>query len=212
MRPPIPGNGQVQAALENQTQAGHPPAANAEGKTIMADNTAQNGTPKPRTSKPRAAKSTTTSDAAPKSEARSRFNAALEEAKAGAAALKTEAHGRATTYADDARAKSEDWAAEARVKAAELAAEGKNKAGEALVSLSRVVEENAPAIDEKLGQKYGDYARSASRSLSDTASTLQGKSVEDLGEDAREYVRQNPGKSVGIAVLAGYLISRIFRR
>ncbi|MCL6251134.1 hypothetical protein M3P36_08775 [Altererythrobacter sp. KTW20L] len=178
----------------------------------MADNTA-----KPRTSKPRAAKaasatSATTSNTSPRSEARSRFNAALEEAKAGAAALKTEATGRATTYADDARAKSEDWAAEARVKAAELAAEGKNKAGEALVSLSRVVEENAPAIDEKLGQKYGDYARNASRSLSDTASTLQGKSVEDLGEDAREYVRQNPGKSVGIAVLAGYIISRIFRR
>jgi len=183
----------------------------------MAENTAQPGTGKPRTSKPRAAKSAaaaslTANEATPTSEARSRFNAALEEAKAGAAALKTEARGRATSYAGDARARGEDWAAEARVKASELAVEGKNKAGEALVGLSRVVEENAPAIDEKLGQKYGDYARSASRSLQSTATTLQNKSVEDLGEDARQYVRQNPGKSVGFAVIAGYLISRLFRR
>lgn len=175
----------------------------------MADNTA-----KPTTSKPRAPKAAalTANEAAPTSEARSRFNAALDEAKAGAAALKTEARGRAASYAGDARARGEDWAADARVKASELATDGKNKAGEALVGLSRVVDENAPAIDEKLGQKYGDYARTASRSLQNTATSLQNKSVEDLGDDAREYVRQNPGKSVGIAVIAGYLISRLFRR
>lgn len=179
----------------------------------MADNSST-----PKAAQPRAAKA-----AAPTSEARTHFSAAVDEAKAGAAALSADARGRATAYAGDARARGEDWAAEARtkagdiaaeakIKAGELATEGKNKAGEALVGLSRVVEDNTAVIDEKLGQKYGDYARSASRSLSNTATTLQNKSVEDLGVDAREYVRENPGKSLGIAVVAGYLISRLFRR
>ena len=172
----------------------------------MADNSSKPRAAKPRAAKPAAAK------AAPASEARARFSAAVDEAKAGAAALTAEARGRATAYAGDARVRGEDWAAEAKTKAGELATEGKNKAGEALVGLSRVVDDNTGVIDEKLGQKYGDYARSASRSLSNTATTLQNKSVEELGGDAREYVRQNPGKSLGIAVVAGYLISRLFRR
>lgn len=145
-------------------------------------------------------------------EARSRFNAALDEAKAGAAALKAEARDRSYAYAGEARTRSEDWAADAKVKAGELAVQGKAKASEALSGLSRVVDENAPAIDEKLGQKYGDYARSASRSIQTTADKLNAKSVDELGADAREYVRQNPGKSIGFAVLAGYIVSRLFRR
>jgi len=178
----------------------------------MADDNTTPSTRKPRAAKPVVAAALAATDAAPNSEARSRFNAALDEAKAGAAALKGDAKGRAAAYADDARTRGEELAAEARAKAAILAAEGKNKASEALVGLSRVVDDNVTVIDDKLGQKYGDYARSASRSLQETADTLQSKSVDDLGQDAREYVRQNPGKSVGIAVIAGYLLSRLLRR
>lgn len=177
----------------------------------MADDNTTPRTSKPRAAKPAAAALVAT-DGVHNSEARSHFNAALDEAKAGAAALKGDAKDRAATYADDARSRGEDLASEARAKAAILAAEGKNKASEALVGLSRVVDDNVTVIDDKLGQKYGDYARSASRSLQETADTLQSKSVDELGQDAREYVRQNPGKSVGIAVVAGYLLSRLLRR
>ena len=161
-------------------------------------------------SKPRAAKAAPAETST--SEARSRFTAALDEARAGAVALGSETRNRAASYAGDARARSEDWAAEAKVKAGELATQGKDKASEALVGLSRVVDENAATIDERLGQKYGDYARTASRSLQSTASNLQQKSVEELGDDARQYVRDNPGKAIGIAAVAGFLISRLFRR
>ncbi len=71
--------------------------------------------------------------------------------------------------------------------------------------------DNAPTLDEKLGPKYGDYARSASRSLQETAAKLDSKSVEELGEDAREAVRRNPGKAVGIAAIAGFFLARLFR-
>lgn len=157
-------------------------------------------------------------DTSNRAEAKSRFNAALEEAKAGAAALKAEGKTRAAAYRDQAKGKGDDWVAEAKaygedakVKGRELATEGKVKAGEGLRSLSKLVSENAYQVDDKLGAKYGDYARSASKSLDGYAAKLDEKSVDDLVEDGREFVRQSPGKALGIAALVGFMLSRLFR-
>lgn len=146
-----------------------------------------------------------------RSEAKSRFNAALEEAKAGAAALGAEAKERAGTYRTQAKTKGDDYTVQAKMKAGELAREGKTRASDALATLGKMVADNAPTVDEKLGSKYGDYARSASRSLQETAARLDEKSVEELGEDAREFVRRSPGTAVGLAAVAGYFIARLFR-
>lgn len=153
-----------------------------------------------------------------KAEAKSRFNAALEEAKAGAAALTAEGKGRAAAYRDQAKGKGEDWVAdakayggEAKIKGKELAHEGKAKAGEGLRALGRLVGDNAYQVDDTVGAKYGDYARTASKSLSEYADKLDAKSVDELVEDGREFVRTSPGKALGIAALAGFLLSRLFR-
>ncbi|MEO0063297.1 MAG: hypothetical protein RLZZ08_1857 [Pseudomonadota bacterium] len=146
-----------------------------------------------------------------KGEAKSRFNAALDEAKAGVAALSAEAKDRAGDYTEQARAKGSDWTAEAKTKATELAYEGKAKASEAISGLSRIVADNAATLDDKLGAKYGDYARTASQSLDEFSTRLEGKSVEELGEDAREMVRKSPAVAVGLAAMAGYLVARLFR-
>jgi hypothetical protein len=145
-------------------------------------------------------------------EAKSRFNAALEEARAGAALLGAEARERANAYGTQARTRSDDWTTEARTRATELATEGKAKASEAISSLGRVVGENAATLDEKFGAQYGDYARSASQTLQSTAAKLEQKSVGELGEDAREMVRKSPAAAVGLAALAGFLLARLFRR
>ena len=144
--------------------------------------------------------------------AKSRFNAALEEAKAGAAALGAEARDRADAYRSQAKTRGEDYAGQAKAKAGELARDGKEKASDALANLGRMVAENAATIDDKFGTRYGDYARSASRSLQETAAKLDSKSVEELGEDAREFVRKSPGTAVGLAALAGFLFARLFRK
>lgn len=151
-------------------------------------------------------------------EAKSRFNAALEEAKAGAAALKTEAGERAKAYRQQATERGDDWATEvkqygeqAKGKAGELATEGKGKVAEALSALGKAVFDTAPTVDDRLGAKYGDYARTASRSLQETSAKLDAKSVDELGEDAREFVRKSPGLAVGIAAVGGFLLARMFR-
>lgn len=143
-------------------------------------------------------------------EAKTRFNAALEEAKAGAAALKTEAADRAIAYRDQAKGKSQDWAADAKTKAGEFAVEGKTKASDAIASLGKVVADNAVTIDERFGEKYGDYARRASRSLQETSAKLDAKGIDEIGEDAREFVRKSPGTAIGIAAVAGFLLARLF--
>lgn len=153
-----------------------------------------------------------------RSEAKGRFNAALQEAKAGAAALRSEAADRAAAYRNQARAQSEDWVAEARNyteqargRAGELAADGKSRLAEGIAALGRAVFDTAPTVDDKLGAKYGDYARSASQTLQDASARLDAKSVEELGEDAREFVRKSPGLAVGLAAVGGFLLARLFR-
>ncbi|OYW46356.1 MAG: hypothetical protein B7Z08_02470 [Sphingomonadales bacterium 32-68-7] len=180
----------------------------------MADTAAKSTTPKrkPAAGSAVVAAPEAAAAGASTSEARSRFNAALDEARAGAVALKSEARDKANAYGSQARERSEDWVAEAKTKAGELAVEGKARASEAISGLARVIDDNAGTIDEKLGARYGDYARTASKTLGDTASKLDQKSLDELGADARELVRKSPAAAVGLAALAGFLVARILRR
>lgn len=172
--------------------------------------------PRKTTAKKSTAKAAEASDN--RAEAKSRFNAALDEARAGAVALKDEASERAREYRTQARSKGDDlieeakhYGAEARSKAGDLAVEGKTRTADALASFGKVVSDTAGTIDERFGEHYGDYARKASRSLQEASAKLDSKSVEDIGEDAREFVRKSPGVAVGLAAIAGFLVARIFR-
>ena len=94
-------------------------------------------------------------------EAKSRFNAALEEAKAGAAALKAEAGQVVGSYRDQAKGKrtdlmadAKDYGTEAKARASELAVEGKAKASDALAALGQLVAE-PPRSAWKCGSNSG---------------------------------------------------------
>ena len=152
--------------------------------------------------------------------AKGRFSKAIEEARAGAEALKEEALGKGADYAGDIKAKvsgtTAEWVGEARVYAAQakekgaaLAVEGKARASDALGALGKTISETAPTIDEKLGVQYGDYARSAARSIQETAAKLEAKDLGELGEDVKEFVRKSPGVAIGIAAVAGFTIARL---
>lgn len=156
--------------------------------------------------------------AAPKAEAKAKFSKAIEEAKAGAAALTGEAKAKAGAYKEQLSAKSEDWAADAKDlaaqakdRAADLAKEGKAKTSDAISNLGKIVSENAGAIDEKLGTRYGDYARTAARSMQETAAKIEAKDLGELGDDAKKFVREKPGLAIGIAAVAGFFLARLFR-
>lgn len=185
----------------------------AKGKTMAK--TPTKTTPKTSGAKKAPAKKAA---AAPQAEAKAKFTKAIEEAKAGAAALTGEAKAKAGAYKEQISAKSEDWAADAKDlaaqakdRAADLAQEGKAKTSDAISSLGKIVSENAGAIDEKLGTRYGDYARTAARSMQETAAKIEAKDLGELGDDAKKFVREKPGLAIGIAAVAGFFLARLFR-
>ncbi|MXP09649.1 hypothetical protein [Pseudoblastomonas halimionae] len=165
------------------------------------------------------AATTTTATTSNTEQAKSRFSAAVDEAKAGAALLRDEAKVRAGEYRGKARSQGDKlvgdakgYSTEAKTYAADIARDGKDKASDALVSLSKTIDDTALQIDERFGAEYGDYARKAARSLQSNADKLKAKELEELGEDAREFVRKSPGTAVGIAAVVGYMFARVFRR
>lgn len=178
---------------------------------------AETNTAKPK--KPAARKPAAAKPAAAAPAAKQRFARALEEAKAGAQALGKEAQDRAGAYRDKAAGQSSEWIDEAKElggqakdKAFGMALEGKAKASEAISGLGQIVEDNAATIDEKVGPKYGDYARTAARGMKDAAERIDAKDLGELGEDAKEFVRKSPGVAVAAAAAAGFILARLFRR
>jgi len=161
----------------------------------------------------------TTPEPTAEDSAKSHFAKAVEEAKAGAQALGKEAQGRADEYReklnqakDDLASKGREKSGEAREKAYDYANQGKAKASQAISGAAKLVEDNAATIDEKVGVKYGNYARSAAQSIQEAATSLDEKSFEELGEDAKQFVREKPALAVGLAAAAGFMLARIFRR
>ncbi len=71
--------------------------------------------------------------------------------------------------------------------------------------------DNAGLIDEKVGPKYGEYARSAAQSLQDASARIDAKELDELAEDAKQFVRQSPGLAIGIAAVGGFLLARLLR-
>ncbi len=153
--------------------------------------------------------------------AKGHFAKAMDEAKAGAQALAEEYRAKFSqttstlgddvkTRSDETKAKADAFASDAMAKAGAYAQEGKAQTSKAIVRLSKVLDDNVGYIDDKAGARYGDYARSASKSMQDAAAKLDEKSFQELGEDVRSYIRTNPAKAVGMGIFAGYVLGRLF--
>lgn len=155
---------------------------------------------------------------APRAESRTRFNAAIDEARAGVAALKTEALNRGSAYRKSATAGTSEWVDEAKAvgeqakqRAAQLAKDGKTRASDGLSQLSKTVSGTATTLDDKLGKQYGDYARTAARTIQEAAAKLDAKDLGELGDDARKFIKDSPGAAIGIAAVAGFFLAKMFR-
>lgn len=96
-------------------------------------------------------------------------------------------------------------------RARSAANEGRTKAGEAIGSLSEMIEGSAKSIDENVGEKYGNYARSAADAVSSFADKVNTKDVDEMVEDAREFVRKKPAIAIGAAAVVGLLVSRLIK-
>lgn len=114
---------------------------------------------------------------------------AISQLKDGATSLKSQATDKVRAYAED----------------------GKTRATSALDDFSKVVNEAADSIDEKLGAEYGQYARKAADAVQGFATNLREKEVDELYDDARALVRKSPAIAIGTAAALGFALVRLLK-
>lgn len=100
---------------------------------------------------------------------------------------------------------------QASERAKEFAGQGKDRATGALDELTKLIEGAALDVDARLGEQYGDYARSAAKGVSSLAENLRGKEVDDLIADATALVKKSPVIAVGAAAAVGFVIARLVK-
>lgn len=118
-----------------------------------------------------------------------------------------QSRGAAQTLKDEAGKISRQAADKARG----YADEGKAKASGALGEVARLVDDAASTVDEKLGAQYGQYAHSAAKYVDDFAASLNARNVDELLEDARQFVRKSPFVAVGVAAALGFAVARVVK-
>lgn len=137
------------------------------------------------------------------------------EAKAGGADVAFDStigeeapkRGAADTIRDAASKFSEQAADRARG----FAGEGKDRATDALGEVAKLFEGAALDVDARLGEQYGQYARTAATSINNFADGLRNKEVDDLIADATELVRKSPVIAVGAAAAIGFVFARLLK-
>lgn len=96
-------------------------------------------------------------------------------------------------------------------KARGFAEEGKQKASGALNEFARMMEDAAGTVDDKIGEQYGQYARSAASAVAGLAGTIERKDVDELVDDVRDFVRKSPAVAIGAAAAIGFVLARVIK-
>jgi len=100
---------------------------------------------------------------------------------------------------------------EAGDKARAYAEDGKARASGVLDELARMMTEAAGTVDEKVGQQYGQYARSAADAVSGFSDSIKQKDLDELIEDARGFVKKSPAVAIGTAAALGFVLVRLIK-
>jgi ElaB/YqjD/DUF883 family membrane-anchored ribosome-binding protein len=100
---------------------------------------------------------------------------------------------------------------QAAEKARAYAGEGKDKATTALDGVAEMMRNAATDVDSKLGEQYGQYARSAADGIAGFAESLRGKQVDDLIDDATAFVKKSPVIAIGTAAAVGFVLARLIK-
>jgi ElaB/YqjD/DUF883 family membrane-anchored ribosome-binding protein len=96
-------------------------------------------------------------------------------------------------------------------KARSYAEDGKAKAGSMLDEFAKLLQDAAGNVDSKLGEQYGNYARSAAGAVSDFSGKVKDKDLDELLADARGFVEKSPAVAIGTAAALGFVLMRIVK-
>ena len=161
-----------------------------------------------------AAKAPATASVAPK-KASTKTPAATKKAPADPRKVKAKAApaAKSTVAAKTLPLRDEATNIVSKIKATarEAAATGKEKTVSTLDDVTAMVEDIARAIDEKAGPQYGSYAHRAAGAISELSETLKTKQLDEMLDDARDFVKRRPAVAIGAAAAIGFALTRLFR-
>lgn len=145
-------------------------------------------------------------------------------ASAGASGLSTETEGRVNQVKD----KASQFAGTARERASEFAGTARERAGELKSTLADKLEQGADKLRNRSGgASYAGAAGDGSVAtdnradqittrlaggMQGTAEWLREADIENMRVGIERQVRENPGRSLLVAVGLGYLLGKAFRR
>lgn len=92
-----------------------------------------------------------------------------------------------------------------------FADDGKGRVTGLIDNVSEVITDAAKSVDERLGEEYGEYAHRAANVVADFAGRIRDKSVDDIYDDTRDFVRKSPAIAIGIAAVAGFALIRVIK-
>lgn len=126
-------------------------------------------------------------------------------------ASRTESGARADRLVSQVREQVSSLRGQAGTRIRGFADDGKAKATGLLDDFSEVITDAARSVDKRFGEDYGEYAHRAAGAVSSLADTVRNKSVDDLVDDTRQFVRKSPGIAIGIAAVAGFALMRLIK-
>lgn len=95
------------------------------------------------------------------------------------------------------------------------ASSGKDMAADAMKGLADAARQMAGKLDDGKpdtgNAKAADYARKAADGMERFSESLKQKDVEEIAEDARSAVRNNPAIAVGAAAIIGFALARFLK-
>jgi ElaB/YqjD/DUF883 family membrane-anchored ribosome-binding protein len=124
-----------------------------------------------------------------------------------AADYRAQAETKARQLADQASG----FASQAGDRAKGLAQDGKDRAADTLSNFAKMIEDSAGAVDEKLGKQYGDFARSAAKTVASFATTVEKQDIDELASNTRDFVKKSPAIAIGTAAVVGFVLARMLK-
>lgn len=112
---------------------------------------------------------------------------------------------------DTIREEASKYADQAKEHILGFAGTGKERATSALDEVADMMRTAAGDVDSKLGEQYGQYARTAADGIAGFAESLRGKEVNELLDEATEFVKKSPAIAVGTAAALGFVLARVIK-
>jgi ElaB/YqjD/DUF883 family membrane-anchored ribosome-binding protein len=92
---------------------------------------------------------------------------------------------------------------------------GKDMAADAMKGLADAARQMAGKLDDgeldSGNAKAADYARRAADGMERFSASLKQKEIEEIADDARNAVRNNPAVAVGAAAIIGFALARFLK-